>query len=123
MTEYFDIRCGDDMDPFGRDASPLETFAQDIYHLLITNKRALLRDPDWGFGLESYLGKPLPSTLAYDIENVVRADDRASDARCTITPVPNELDSYRLDLRVFVDDTFFDLALLMAPQTGIVRTP
>ena len=120
MTEYFDIRCGDDMDPFGRDADPLETFAQDIYHLLITNAMTLIRDPDWGKGLESYLGKPLPSTLEADIEALVRSDDRASDARCTITPVVGEANSYRLDLQVEVADTFLTIALALNPS-GIAR--
>lgn len=120
MTEYFDIRCGDDLDPFARDARPLEVFAQDIYHLLITNKLTLLQDPDWGFGLESYLGKPLPSTLAAEIENAVREDDRASDAKCTITKVAVEEESHRLDLQVEVDGTFLEIALLLTPS-GIVR--
>ncbi len=120
MSEYFDIRCGDDLDPFGRDASPLETFAQDLYHLLITNKMALLRDPDWGFGLESYLGKTLPATLAFDIENAVRRDDRANGAKCTIAPINGEPESYRLDLVVETDDGFLELALALSPD-GIVR--
>lgn len=120
MSEYFDIRCGDDLDPFARDARPLEVLAQDIYHLLITNKMTLLRDPDWGFGLEGYLGRPLPSTLAADIVARVREDDRVSDARCTIVPVPGETDSYRINLIVEVEGTFLEVALALTPS-GIVR--
>ncbi|MBX3205118.1 MAG: hypothetical protein KF764_08610 [Labilithrix sp.] len=120
MTEYFDIRCGDDMDPFGRDAAPLEVFAQDIYHLLKTNKLTLLRDPDWGLGLESYLSKPLPSTLASDVESMVMRDDRAAKAKCTITPVAGKTDSYRLDLQVECDAGFLEMALSLTPS-GIVR--
>lgn len=120
MSEYFDIRCGDDLDPFGRDAAPLEALAQDIYHLLITNKMSLLQDPDWGLGLESYLGKPLPSTLAGDIEGAVRRDDRVSDARCMISKVAGAEDSYRIDLQVEVADDFLELALVLSPD-GIVR--
>jgi hypothetical protein len=97
VRDYFDIRCGDDLDPFCRDARPLEVLAQDVYHMLITNKFALLRDPDWGFGLESYIGKQLPATLAADIVNAIRRDDRVSDAKCAITPVPGEADSLRDD--------------------------
>jgi phage baseplate assembly protein W len=122
MTQraYRDLRCGDDLDPSGRDAQPLEVFAQDLYHMLITNKMTLLRAPDWGFGLESYLGKPLPSTLAFDIESAVRRDDRANDARCTITPVAGQADTYRLDLQVETDDGFLQMALRMTPD-GVVR--
>ncbi len=120
MTEYLDIRCGDDLDLFARDVRPLEVLAQDIYHWLITHKGSLFRDPDWGFGLESYLGKPLPTTLAGEIEAGIRRDDRVSDARCTITKVPGEEESYRLDLQVEVDDQFLTIALQMSPN-GIVR--
>lgn len=120
MTEYFDIRCGDDLDPFARDVPPLEAFAQDIYHLLTTHALTLIRDPDWGKGLESYLGKPLPATLAGDIVNLVRTDDRASNATCTITKVANEEESYRLDLKVETDSGFLDMALQLTPD-GLVR--
>lgn len=132
--EYSDWRCGDDVDPFGRDALPLETFGQDLYHLLTTNKFCLIEDPDFGFGLEDYLGKPLPAQLAYDIETVCRKDDRCTDAQCTIvkvapgTPVqvPGGLTitadnfTYTLNLQVEVEDTFLTLALVFTP-TGIVR--
>jgi len=117
---YFDIRCGDDLDRFARDARPLEVLAQDIYHWLITDKGACIRDPEWGFGLNSYLGKPLPASLAADIENGVRRDDRVSDAKCTITKVEGEDESYRIDLLIQVDDEFLTLALSMTPS-GIVR--
>lgn len=120
MTEYFDIRCGDDLDMFARDARPLEVLGQDVYHWLITDKLTLFRDLDFGFGLESYLGKPLPTTLAADIEAGVRRDDRVSDALCTITPVVGEQDSYQLDLRVEVDAAFVEIALRFTPS-GIVR--
>lgn len=120
MTEYFDIRCGDDLDAFARDARPLEVLAQDIYHWLITAKGACIRDPDWGFGLESYLSKPLPSTLAGDIENGVRRDDRVSDAKCTITPIVGEEDAHRIALLVEVEGEFLTLALTLTPS-GIAR--
>lgn len=122
MTDraYFDIRCGDDLDMFARDARPLEVFAQDIYHLLITNKMSLLQDPDWGFGLESYIGRPLPSTLAFDIESAILRDDRASKAKCSIVKVPSEADSYRMSLEVETEFGFLNLALAMTPS-GIVR--
>jgi hypothetical protein len=120
VSEYADLRCGDDLDPFARDAPPLEVLAQDIYHLLITNKMCLFLDPDWGLGLESYLGKPLPSTLAGDIENEVRRDDRVSDARCVITPIDGQSDSYQMRLAVEVDGTFLNIALQLTPD-GIVR--
>lgn len=120
MTEYFDIRCGDDLDSFGRDVRPLEVFAQDVYHMLITNKMTLLRDPDWGIGIESYLGKPLPSTLASEIESTIRRDDRASDARCTITPIPGTTDSYRMTLEVETASEFLKMALELTPD-GVVR--
>lgn len=120
MTEYFDIRAGDDLDAFARDARPLEVFAQDIYHMLITDRMTLIRDQEWGFGLESYLGRPLPSTLAGDIVNAVRRDDRASDAACSIVKVAGADESYRLDLKVEVDGAFLEIALSMTPS-GIVR--
>jgi hypothetical protein len=120
MTEYLDIRCGDDFDPFARDAPPLEVLAQDLYHLLITNKGTLFLDPDWGFGLPSYLGRPLPSTLAGDIENEVRRDNRVSDAKCVITPIAGQTDSYSMTLAVAVDDTFLNIALQLTPD-GVVR--
>lgn len=122
MTEraYRDIRCGDDVDMFARDAAPLEVFAQDVYHMLITNKMTLLQDPDWGLGLESYLGRPLPKTLAFDVESLVRRDDRVSNAKCTIDPVAGERDSYRLDLQVETEFGFLQMALALSPD-GIVR--
>lgn len=120
MTEYRDIRCGDDLDLFGRDAAPLEVLAQDIYHLLVTNKLTLLRDPDWGFGLETYLGRPLPVALAFDIETLVRRDTRVQNARCTIVPVAGQVDSYRLTLEVEAEAGFLQIALAMTPS-GIVR--
>lgn len=120
MTEYFDVRCGDDVDLFARDAPPLEVLAQDIYHWLITPKQTLLLDPDWGFGLEIIVGQALPTTLADDIVNGLRRWDRVADARCTIKAVPGEQDSYRLDLAVECDEGFLELALAMSPD-GIVR--
>lgn len=122
MTEYNDWRCGDELDPFGRDAPPLEVLAQDVYHFLITNKFSLMLDPDWGFGLEQYLGQPLPGTLATDVETGVRTTfaDRISDAACTITKVEGEEDSYRFDLRAEVDDEFLSVALVLS-KDGIVR--
>ncbi len=120
-VEYRDWRCGDDLDPFGRDAEPLEVLAQDIYHLLITNKMSLLQDPDWGFGLEQYLGQPLPATLATDIENAVRRDDRVSNATCKITQIfGEEEESYRLELLVEAADDFVEIALKLTPS-GIVQ--
>lgn len=82
---------------------------------------SLLRDPDWGFGLESYLSRPIPPTLAREIENAVREDDRVADARCTITKVADEEDAYRMDLTVACEDGFLELALSMSPTGGIVR--
>ena len=122
MSEYFDIRCGDDFDLFARDARPLEVLAQDVYHWLITNKMTLIRAPDWGKGLESYLGRPLPSTLAGDIEgDVVQVfSDRISAAKCTITSINGADDSFQLDLKLEVDGAFLDIALALTPS-GIVR--
>jgi hypothetical protein len=120
VSAYFDIRCGDDLDLFARDVPPLEVLAQDLYHLLITNKLTLLLDPDWGLGLEDYCGKPLPSTLAGDVENAVRRDDRVSGAKCTITPIPGEENAWDLRLAVQVESTFLTLALQLTPN-GVVR--
>lgn len=122
MTEYNDMRCGDDLDPFGRDAAPLEVLGQDLYHFLITVPGALLLDPNWGLGLELYLGKPLPTTLAADVENAVRENfsDRISDAVCTITRIPGEEESYRFELKAQVDDAFLIVALNLTPD-GAVR--
>lgn len=120
MTEYLDIRCGDDLDQFARDVGPLEAYAQDLYHGLITDPQTLIQDPDFGFGLANYLGKPLPSTLASDIEGWARRDERCSDAECTITPIPGERDAYRLALTVAVEESFLTVALKMSPG-GIER--
>lgn len=121
MTLYFDIQCFDDLDPFGRDADPLETLAQDIFHLVVTNKFTLLQDPDWGFGLEDYLSKPLPQTLAFDIESLIkRTFDQVTDAKCTISKVAGQVDTYRFDLKVEVEGTFLDMALQLSPR-GIER--
>lgn len=119
MSEYVDWRCGDDLDPAGRDAPPLEVLAQDLYHLLITNPFSLVRDPDWGFGLESYLNRPLPATLAQETENAITRDDRVSKANATITPT-GDPNSYRLDVKVEVDEAFLTLAIAISP-TGIRR--
>lgn len=123
MTEYFDIRCGDDLDPFARDVGPLETLAQDIFHWLKTSPMTLPIDSDWGFGLEDYLGRPLPSTLAADMQSGVRRDfeDRVSDAQCTITPIAGEIDAYHVELVVEVDGAFLTIAINMSPTGGIVR--
>jgi phage baseplate assembly protein W len=131
--QYSDWKCGDDLDPFGRDVLPLETYAQDIYHLLTTNKFCLIEDPDFGFGLEDYLGKPLPQTLAFDIETACKLDDRCNGAQCTIakvapgTPmningqiITADANSYSLNLQVAVESTFLNLALALTPS-GIVR--
>jgi phage baseplate assembly protein W len=120
MAEYFDIRCGDDLDRFARDARPLEVLAQDIYHWLITDRGSLIRDPNWGFGLHSYLSAPLPSSLAADVENGVKRDDRVSNARCIIAPIPGVANGSRLDLQVEVDDQFLTIALELTPS-GIAR--
>ena len=120
MSEYFDIRCGDDLDMFGRDAAPLEVLGQDLYHLLITNRGELMQDPDWGFGLQSYLNAPLPPTLADDIEAAVKRDDRVDDATCEIKPLPLEADAYELVLNVTAGEEFLKLALQLTPS-GIVR--
>ncbi len=121
MTEYFDIRCGDDVDRFARDVRPFEVLSQDVYHWLITERGSLILDPDWGFGLNSYIGKPLPSTLAKDIEEgLVREDDRISEARCTIARVNGEEESYRLDLQAEVEDGFLAIALELTPD-GIAK--
>lgn len=122
MSEYVDIRCGDDMDPFARDAEPLEVLAQDLFHWLITNKGELLQDPDWGKGLESYISKPLPSGLAADIQNDCREvfRDRVSDTRCSIAPIDGQADAYKMDLVAEVDGNFLIVALQLTPS-GIVK--
>lgn len=120
MTEYRDIRCGDDLDLFARDAPPLEVLAQDIYHGLITSRFTLLQDPDWGFGLEDYIGAQLPSTLAFDIETWAKQDDRISDAACVITPLDNIGEAYKLVLTAEVERDFVKIALELNPS-GIVR--
>ena len=120
MTEYFDIKCGDDLDMFGRDALPLEVLGQDVYHLLITTKGELLQDPDWGFGLNSYLNASLPKDLAAQIETEVKRDDRVDDAVCVIKPIAGQVDAYQLDLRITVGDEFLEMALKLTPD-GIVR--
>jgi phage baseplate assembly protein W len=124
VTEYNDMRCGDDLDPFGRDAAPLEVLGQDLYHFLITVPGALILDPNWGLGLELYLGQDVPSTLAADIENAVRQefDGRISDAACTVErlPSPDDEKSYRVELKAEVDENFLLVALNLTPD-GIVR--
>jgi hypothetical protein len=119
---YFDIRCGDDLDRFARDARPLEVLGQDVYHWLITDKGAIFRAPNWGGGLNSYISKPLPTTLAADIENGIldAFSDAISAAKCTIEPIAGEKDSYRFDLQCEVDDDFLTIALTLTPS-GIVR--
>jgi hypothetical protein len=122
MTEYFDIRCGDDLDLFARDARPLEVLAQDIYHWLTTGRNTLFLDLDWGFGLDNYIGKPLPhpDTLAFDVENALRRWDRVESAKCVIAPIDGAVDAYRFDLQVQCDEGFLEIALAMTPS-GIVR--
>jgi hypothetical protein len=122
VSEYNDMRCGDDLDPFGRDAAPLEVLGQDLYHFLITVPGALILDPNWGLGLELYLGNPLPSTLAADVENAVLQEfhDRISGATCTIVEVPGEELSYEFELKAEVEETFLAIALSLTPD-GIVR--
>lgn len=121
MTDqYFDIRCGDDLDPFARDARPLEVLAQDIYHWLITDPMTLPKAPEWGMGLESYLGRPLPGALAFVIETRVQDLFPVSDARCVFAPVPGEQESYRMTLTCEVEREFLALALQLSPS-GIVR--
>jgi len=122
VTEYNDIRCGDDVDAFARDARPLEVLAQDLYHWLLTDKMTLYEAPDWGFGLGSVLGRPIPSTLSADVENGVLRTfaDRISSVRCVVTRVDGQDDSYRMDLKAAVEDTFLQIALQLTPS-GIVR--
>ena len=122
MTEYLDIRCGDDLDPFARDARPLEVLGQDLYHWLITNKGELLQDPDWGMGLPSYLGKPLPFGLAGDIETKCRDvfSDRVSAAQCTIVQTDVDSEAYTMKLIAEVDGDFLTIALQLTPS-GIVK--
>ena len=118
MTAYFDVQCVDDLDLFARDVGPIEALRQDVYHWLITDKQSLVQDPEWGFGVERFIGKPIPSTFARDVENGVREAfaDRISDARCELVPVAGELDAYRMDLTCEVDGTFLRLALSLSPS-------
>lgn len=120
VSDYYDVRCGDDVDPFGRDADPLEVLAQDVHHMLITARLSLLKDPDWGEDVEAYLGRPLPATLAADFEAAVKRDDRVDDARCTITQDANDSESYRMDLQVQVGEAFLDLVFALTPS-GVQR--
>ncbi len=120
--EYFDIMCGDDLDQFGRDVAPLEALAQDLYHWVDTEPGTLLLDPEWGFGIEQYLGAPLPSTLASDMAEGIRRDfaDRVQDAEVKIKPIAGELDAYSLDIKAMVDDEWLKVALKLTPD-GIAR--
>lgn len=120
--EYYDIQCGDDLDPYGRDVAPLEALAQDLYHWVDTEPGTLLLDPEWGFGIEQYLGAPLPSTLASDIAEGIRRDfeDRVRDAEVKIKAIPGEQDAYSLDIKAEVADDFLVLALKLTPD-GIAR--
>ena len=111
---YPSWRCWDDLDSFGDDPPALDDFLQDVYHLLITVKGDLWYAPDFGFGLPLYLGKPLPSTLAADIENKVREDDRCSNAKCTISQAGDAF-HYTLNLVVEVESGFLQLALDITP--------
>ena len=120
MTEYLDIQCGDDIDPSGRDAYPVAVLSQDLYHLVVTPARSLIRDLEWGFGIQNYLSKPLPSSFTTSLENAIRQDDRVSDAKVVLTSLGGDDAGYRLDIKAETDAGWLTIAIAMTPS-GIVR--
>lgn len=110
MSVTGDLRCGDELDPNGREVGPLEALLQDVYHWMGTVPGTLVLDPDWGFGIQVYLSRPLPATLADDLASGIRRDfaGRASDARVTITPIEGlgAGQGFRVDVQIEVDASF-----------------
>ncbi len=120
MTEYRDLACGDDLDLFGRETDPLETLQQDLEHRLFADRGSLVFDPNFGLGLRNYIGKPLPSTLASEIEESFGRDDRVLRAKCTITPHPTEPNAYRIEIGVTCTDGFVALVVEMTRTSAKV---
>lgn len=115
MSEYFDLASDDyDIDPFGREVGPLEALEQDLRHMLIAPRGACVMDPDWGEGLENYLGKPLPSDLSTRLESAIERDDRVQTARVRIRPLDSLGESYEFVVEAEAAAGFLKFALVIA---------
>jgi hypothetical protein len=98
-----DLRAFSDLDAFGEEcADELEELDQDLYHRLIEPRGSNIDDPDRGLGIEDRLGGPVDASLAQDIEDEYRKDERVSAVAARVT----ELDAsrYRIDIQVDVNE-------------------
>lgn len=111
MSEYTDFACEDDLDPFMREVTPLEALRQDLTWMLRESRGSHVFDPEWGIGLEDYLGSPLPSNLDGTIEQAFERDDRVQSARCTISPLGQRGEAYAFSIEVQATDGFLLIAL------------
>lgn len=114
MSEYRDLLCDDDLDPFGRETDPLETYLQDITHRLFCRRGSMLRSLEFGIGIEDYLSAPIaPNTIAQAIETNLALDDRTQAVRCTIE---RRGEVFIATTQLQVNDQFLTLVLQLDPK-------
>lgn len=114
MTEYRDLLCDDDLDPFGRETDPLETYLQDCVHRLYARRGSMLRSLEFGIGIEDYLSAPIaPNTLAQAIETNLALDDRTQAVRCTIE---RRGEVFLATIQLQANDQFLSLVLQLDPK-------
>lgn len=115
-SEYTDLLCEDDLDPFARELDPLAALEQDLLWMLRESRGSHVFDPDWGIGLEDYLGKPLPSNLSSTIEQAFEQDDRVQTARCTIKKRDVLGEVYDVTVEVQATDGFLTIAYALGAK-------
>lgn len=115
-----DLRGYDDLDAFGEETvDELEDLEQDIYHRLIEPRGSNIDDPDRGLGIEDRLGGIVDPSLAQDIEDELRKDERVSNVSARVT----ELDSsrYQIDIQVAVNEEKLSLTFQTDASGNLIR--
>jgi phage baseplate assembly protein W len=103
-----DLRAYDDLDAFAEETiDELEDLEQDLAHRLIEPRGANLDDPDRGLGIEDRLGGVVDPTLAQDIEDEFRKDERVSAVSARVS----ELDAgkFSIEIQVAVNEEEINL--------------
>lgn len=117
-----DLVCYDDVDPLAAETqSDLESFAQDVYHLLLELPGTNPDDPNRGIGIELYLSGTFAdfAKLPALIEQQIGDDPRATGCSCSITS--NSNGTYGINIQIACSTGVLPLNFEYSAASGLTR--
>lgn len=116
-----DVRCYDDLDPFGEEiTNPLEELAQDNYHRIITPRGRNVDDPNLGLGIPEMLSGVRDGSIRGRAEAELLKDERNVSVEATVTELETgpKGTSVQLDFTIETNDGVLTSTVVVAGGTG-----